>query len=209
MRDYVLAVRACFSAFRTGRGGYEGEFYQIRRPAFQPGGEELAQDPPIYLGAVNPFMTRIAGEVADGLAAHPFTTPGYLGEVLRPALAAGAERAGRPAPPVLLQLVVAPTREAAAAQMYTYAVPAYRRVLDHAGLDQAAERIFSSGREEARHLIAEHCLDHLGVIIGDDLETGLERWAGLAERITLSVPWFGTPHPEQLTQIERLIARLR
>src|SRR5437588_8450213 len=113
MRDYVRAVRACFTAFRRGYGRYEGDFYTLRRPAFQPGGDELAADPPVYLAAVNPFMTGIAGEVADGLAAHPFTTRPYLAEVLRPALAAGAGRAGRSTPPVLLQLVVAPNREAA------------------------------------------------------------------------------------------------
>src|SRR5215831_10325838 len=69
MRDYVRAVRACFAAFRSGRGRYEGDYYHIRRPAFQPGGEDLALDPPIYLAAVNPFMTRIVGESGDGLAA--------------------------------------------------------------------------------------------------------------------------------------------
>src|SRR5215470_16005057 len=54
MRDYVRAVRGCFGAFRTGRGRYEGEFYRIRRPAFQPGADDLAEDPPVYVAAVNP-----------------------------------------------------------------------------------------------------------------------------------------------------------
>lgn len=209
MRDYVRAVRGCFAAFRSGRGSYEGDFYSIRRPAFQPGGEDVERDPPIYLGAVNPFMTSIAGEVADGLAAHPFSTPEYLRDVSRPALASGAQRAGRPAPPVLLQLVVAPTRAAAAAQMYAYVVPGYRRVLDHAGLGELADRVMAAGRDEARELIERGCLDRLGVIVGDDLEAGLERWRGLAERITLSVPWFGTRDADQLTQVEKLVARVR
>lgn len=209
MRDYVRAVRGCFAAFRSGRGSYEGDFYSIRRPAFQPGGEDVERDPPIYLGAVNPFMTSIAGEVADGLAAHPFSTPEYLRDVSRPALASGAQRAGRPAPPVLLQLVVAPTRAAAAAQMYAYVVPGYRRVLDHAGLGELADRVMAAGRDEARELIERGCLDRLGVIVGDDLEAGLERWRGLAERITLSVPWFGTRDADQLTQVEQLVARVR
>lgn len=208
MRDYVLAVRGCFAAFRSGRGSYEGDFYSIRRPAFQPGGEGLERDPRIYIGAVNPFMTRIAGEVADGLAAHPFSTPEYLRDVLRPALASGARRAGRPAPPVLLQLVVAPTRAAAAVQMFAYVVPGYRRVLDHAGLAELADRVMAAGRDEARELIDRGCLDRLGVIVGDDLEAGLERWRGLAERITLSVPWFGTRDADQLTQVEQLVARV-
>ena len=41
----------------------------------------------------------------------------YAFYVIRPALAEGARRAGRPVPPLLLQLVVAPSREAAATQM--------------------------------------------------------------------------------------------
>jgi probable F420-dependent oxidoreductase len=209
MRDYVRAVRGCFGAFRTGRGRYEGEFYTIRRPAFQPAGDALARDPPVYVAAVNPFMAGVAGEVADGLAAHPFSTPEYLRDVLRPALAAGAERAGRAAPPLLLQLVVTPTRRAAATQMIAYTVPGYRRVLDHAGLTDLADRVMAASaegrRDEARELIDGGYLDRLGVIVGDDLAAGLARWRGLAERITLSVPWFGTEDAEQLAQADRLI----
>lgn len=213
MRDYVRAVRGCFEAFRNGRGRYEGDYYTIRRPAFQPGADSLPADPPIYVGAVNPYMCGIAGEVADGLAAHPFTTPEYLREVVRPALARGAERSGRACPPVLLQLVVAPTREAAASQMLAYTVPAYRRVLDYARVSQVADHVMVAAaagrRDEARQLIDHSYLDRLGVIIGDDLAAGLERWQGLAERITLSVPWFGTNDTDQLRQTDHLIRQFR
>ena len=218
MRDYVEAVRACFRAFRAGRGRYEGEFYTIRRPAFQPAGDDLAEDPPVYVAAVNPFMAGIAGEVADGLAAHPFSTPEYLREVIRPALHEGAAKANRAAPPpVLLQLVVAPTRRAAATQMMAYTVPGYRRVLDHAGLGEVADRVMAAAaegrRDEARELIDANYLDRLGVIVpddeddddGPDLAAGIERWRGLAERITLSVPWFGPDDAEQVALTERLI----
>jgi probable F420-dependent oxidoreductase len=212
MRDYVRAVRGCFGAFRTGRGRYEGEFYTIRRPAFQPGTDALEHDPPVYVAAVNPFMAGIAGEVSDGLAAHAFSTPEYLRDVLRPALRAGAERAGRPTPPVLLQLVVTPTRRAAATQMIAYTVPGYRRVLDHAGLGDLADQVMAASaqgrRDEARELIDGGYLDRLGAIVGDDLAAGLERWRGLAERITLTVPWFGTDDAEQLDQAERLIEQI-
>ena len=212
MRDYVRAVRACFAAFRAGRGRYEGDFYTIRRPAFQPSGDDLERDPPVYVAAVNPFMARIAGEVGDGLAAHPFSTPEYVRDVLRPALQAGAERAGRTPPPLLLQLVVAPARRAAATQMIAYTVPGYRRVLDHAGLGHLADRVMAAAgegrRDEARELIDRGCLDRLGVIVGYDLQAGIERWRGLAERITLNVPWFGTDDAEQLAQTEELVRRL-
>jgi probable F420-dependent oxidoreductase len=217
MRDYVRAVRACFGAFRTGRGRYEGDFYTLRRPAFQPSGDDVPVDPPVYVAAVNPFMAGIAGEVGDGLAAHPFSTPEYLRDVVRPALAAGALRAGRPAPPVLLQLLVAPTRRAAATQMMAYTVPGYRRVLDHAGLGELADRVMAAvaggRRDEARELIDSGYLDRLGVVAGDDLEgrmeAALERWRGLAEHVTLSVPWFGTDDADQLADTERLIRAMR
>jgi probable F420-dependent oxidoreductase len=215
MRDYVGAVRACFDAFRRGHGRYEGEFYRIRRPAFQPGPQELDRDPAVYMGAVNPVMTAVAGEVADGLAAHPFTTQSYLREVVRPALAKGAARAGRPVPPILLQLVVAPSRSAAATQMVAYTVPAYRRVLDHAGLGELADRVIacaSEGRRaEARDVVEGGYLDRLAVIVGhdaDSLRAGVARWAPLVDRITLSVPWFGTDEADQVAAIERVIDRL-
>jgi probable F420-dependent oxidoreductase len=215
MRDYVRAVRACFEAFRKGYGGYRGDFYTIRRPALQPGAQHLEQDPPIYVAAVNPLMTRVAGEVSDGLAAHPFSTEEHLARVLLPELEAGARQAGRPRPPVLLQLVVAPTRQVAAAQMLAYTVPAYRRVLDQSGLGEVADRVMAAAREgrraQARDLIEHHLLDHLGVIVGDDedsLRRGLERWRPYADRLSLSVPWFGMDDAEQFQGFESLLERL-
>jgi probable F420-dependent oxidoreductase len=211
MRDYVRAVRACFEAFRRGYGRYDGDFYALRRPTLQPGPDPRPEDPAVYVAAVNPVMTRIAGEVGDGLAAHPFSTPAYLAKVVRPALDAGAQRAGRPRPPILLQLVVAPDRGLAATQMIAYTVPAYRRVLDHQGLGHLVDQVQAASaegrRSEARRIIDEGCLDQLGVIVGDDLEPGLERWRGLADRITLSVPWLGIADQEQVGLLERLIDR--
>ena len=212
MRDYVRAVRACFEAFRRGYGRHEGDFYRIRRPALQPGGEEQDRDPQVYLAAVNPVMTAVAGEVADALAAHPFATEDYIRDVLRPALEAGARRAARPTPGILLQLVVAPSREIAAQQMTAYTVPAYRRVLDHHGLGAAADEVMAASREgrrsEAWRLIDERYLDLLAVIVGDDVAAvreGIERWRPHADRLSLSVPWFGIEADEQLRLAERLI----
>jgi alkanesulfonate monooxygenase SsuD/methylene tetrahydromethanopterin reductase-like flavin-dependent oxidoreductase (luciferase family) len=41
--------------------------------------------PPVHLAAVGPAMTRLAGEVADGLLAHGFTTARCLREQTLPA----------------------------------------------------------------------------------------------------------------------------
>ena len=39
-------------------------------------------------------MARAAGEAADGFHVHPLHSPGYLRDVVRPAIADGARSAG-------------------------------------------------------------------------------------------------------------------
>lgn len=215
MRDYVRAVRACFDAYEHGRGYYEGEFYRLRLPVFQPGADRDHARPPVYVAAVNRLMTRVAGEVADGLAAHPFTTLAYIDEVLKPNLAAGATAAGRPTPTLLLQLVVTADREAAVRQMTAYTVPAYRRVLDHAGLTSVADEVFAAGgrgdRAAARKLIDEQVLDRLGVVVAgsaEGLRGALGPWLAAADRLSLSVPWYGLDHEAQVGAFHRLLELL-
>ncbi len=63
-------------------------------PMFTPTHIEFGA-PRVMLAAVGPRMTEVAGEVADGVIAHAFTTPRYMREVTIPAVEAGLERAGR------------------------------------------------------------------------------------------------------------------
>jgi len=97
MEDYVLMMRAVWKTFQTGRlSPFSGEHYQFTLcpPAFNPGPID-APFPKIFLAAVNPAMTRVAGRVADGLLPHSFTTEKYVHEVTLPNLAVGAEAADR------------------------------------------------------------------------------------------------------------------
>jgi probable F420-dependent oxidoreductase len=95
--EYVLAVKQIFASFRTGAPlAVEGEYYALSllTPMWSPGAIDAA-DPPIDVAAVNPWMLRMAGEVADGVHIHPLNTPTYLRETVLPELGAGAARAGR------------------------------------------------------------------------------------------------------------------
>ena len=212
LRDYVNAVRACFKAYREGHGRYEGEHYRIRQPVFMPGADVDWPEPPIYVAGVNPLMTAIAGQCADGFAAHMFLTEAYLDQVIRPALATGAAKSGRPAPRVLLSILVAPTREILARQMTTYTVPGYRRVLDHSGLGAEADAILGAiaerRRTDAQRLIDDNVLDLLAVATLNDLAEGVTRWAAHADRLALSVPWYGIPDGEQVEIFRRLLKEL-
>ena len=129
-----------------------------------------------------------------------------------PALDQGARAAGRERPPILLQLVVAPDRESAARQMIAYTVPAYRRVLDHAGLSDVADQVMQASKEgdrgQARQLIEERYLDLLAVVTDSDLAGGLRRWSPHADRLSLSVPWFGMKDDEQLAAAHQLVDAL-
>ena len=79
MRDYVAALRAVFAAFRgDGDLDHDGEFWKLSLlpSMWSPGPIDVA-DPPIDIAAVNPWMLRLAGEVADGIHVHPLNTPTY------------------------------------------------------------------------------------------------------------------------------------
>lgn len=96
LREYVAALRAIFRAFRGERLTHEGEFWNLSLlPAMWAPGPIDVPDPPIDVAAVNPWMLRMAGAVADGVHVHPLNTDRYLRATVLPELTAGAESAGR------------------------------------------------------------------------------------------------------------------
>lgn len=97
MRDYVVAVKDALAAFRGERPlAHDGPYYQMSllpdqwRPPSHPYG-----DVKVDVSAVGPWMTTMAGEVADGVHVHPLHSVHYLDERLIPAVRTGAERSGR------------------------------------------------------------------------------------------------------------------
>jgi probable F420-dependent oxidoreductase len=212
MRDYVRAVRACWDAYRKGRGRYEGKFYSVRQPVFSPGADDPWPEISVYVAGVNPVMTAVAGEVGDGLAAHMFSTPRYLDEVLRPALARGAKKAGRAAPPVVLPLVVGRDRASLAMYMTVYCVPAYRRVLDESGLREEMDAILAAiadrRRTDAAKIVESRVLDQLAVTTLDDLASGVTRWSKHTDKLGLTVPWYGMDHAAQVALLRDVLRAL-
>jgi probable F420-dependent oxidoreductase len=96
MREYVLALRAIWQSWQDGgKLDFAGEFYRhtLMTPMFSPG--PLPSGPPrVLIAAVGEAMTEVAGEVADGLIAHSFTTRRYLQEVTLPTVRAGRAEMG-------------------------------------------------------------------------------------------------------------------
>jgi len=100
MREMVSAIHAIWDSWLTGeRLNFRGDFYThtLMTPFFVPDAAQLEGigKPKIFLAAVGPLMTEVAGEVCDGIICHGFTTERYLREVTVPALARGRARAGK------------------------------------------------------------------------------------------------------------------
>lgn len=97
LRDYVLAVKACFRAFRGEEPlGYEGRFYKLSLlPAMWAPRRHAFGSVKVDVSAVGPWMCKMAGEIADGIHVHPFHSLSYIQNRLLPAVADGASSAGR------------------------------------------------------------------------------------------------------------------
>src|SRR5690606_17470939 len=97
MRDYVAAVKACLRAFRRDEPlAHDGPFYQLNYlpEAWSPPTHAFG-DIKVDISAVGPVMTRVAGEVADGIHVHPLHSMPYLATRLLPSVAEGAATTGR------------------------------------------------------------------------------------------------------------------
>lgn len=208
MEDYVATLGALFASFQTGDGvRHEGEHYRITRmqPYFNPGPADLTP-PPIVLGAVNPRMCRVAGQVASGVVTHSTNSdPAYLRDVVAPALSEGASTAGRTTPPPIYVSSVLATgpdaatvREARERQRrmlaFLYSTPAYRPTLERNGWPELSGRLQALVRADAWHelpdVVTDEILDKL-LVSGtyDELPTVLlERYGALASGVVMPVP---------------------
>ena len=95
MREFILALHAIWAAWHAGKPlQFTGKFYShtLMTPFFTPDNNEYGA-PRVFLAAVGPLMTEVAGEVADGMIVHAFTTERYLRETTLPALERGFAKA--------------------------------------------------------------------------------------------------------------------
>jgi len=97
MREFILALRAIWANWHQGEPlEFTGKFYThtLMTPFFTPTNNEFGA-PRVFLAAVGPMMTEVAGEVADGIIIHAFTTEKYLRETTLPALDRGFAKVGK------------------------------------------------------------------------------------------------------------------
>jgi probable F420-dependent oxidoreductase len=213
MRELILAVRAIWASWAEGtRLNFRGEFYRhtLMNPMFDPGPNPYG-NARIFLAAVGERMTEVAGEVADGLLAHGFTTQRYLREVTVPALERGLAAGGRARGAFQISypgMVVTGTDEAGfdkaakavKSQLAFYgSTPAYRPVLElHGWGDLQPELNTLSKRgawQEMTGLIDDEMLNTFAVVgnLDDIARLVLDRFGGVVDRFSFYAPYAMEP----------------
>lgn len=203
MEELVPLVRQLWR-LHEGPVAHDGRFYRLHVRPTAPPRSPLRADIPIYMAGVNARMVEAAGAVADGLVGHPLFTPEYVREVVRPALARGADRRGREQPPPIAGYLTCSVsedrdtarRDAAAVIAFNSTVKTYRATHRVAGFERQADAIREAwSRGDAAAMVSAVSDDMIDAIAlagtPDEVrEQFAERWAGVYERTLLWPPSF-------------------
>jgi len=175
MREFIQAMRAIWDCwYHEAPLDFRGEFYShtLMTPMFTPTNTQHGA-PRVFLAAVGPRMTEVAGEVADGLIAHAFTTDRYLRDVTLPAIERGLATSGRKRAnfevscPVFVvtgadEAAFEASSDATRKQIAFYgSTPAYRGVLETHGWGEL--------QDELTRLSKRGLWDEMGGLIDDEM----------------------------------------
>lgn len=209
MREFISALRAIWASWQTGeRLAFRGDHYTLTlmTPFFSPGPSTVGP-PRVFLGALGERMCEVAGEVADGVLLHPFSTARYVRERALPAVERGLARAGRSRQGfefcVTPFVATGPDEEAARdalgpirQQIAFYgSTPAYRTVLELHGWGETQDELNTLSKRgqwaEMAGLITDEMIDAFVVQAPHDrlAEALGRRVAGAADRLQFYAPW--------------------
>jgi F420-dependent oxidoreductase-like protein len=145
LREYLRILKALL---QTGRVDFDGTYYKAHDAISEP------LDVPVMASALQRGSFELCGEEADG--AISWICPGtYLRDVGLPAMRAGAERAGRPVPPLIAHAPVCvhanavEVRAAVREQIMNPRLPFYQRMLVAAGFPEAENGTWSDRMVDA------------------------------------------------------------
>lgn len=210
MRDYVKSLHAIWDCWQNGtRLDYKGEYYEfsLMIPYYDPG-PLSAPRVPIYLAAINKYMCRLTGEIADGhLPGDPVTYKWFC-EVMLPNLEKGAARADRTLKELDLgghgfigcakdEAGLEAVRDRLRERIALYAsTPDYKALLEMHGWQDKLTTFIEMAREdrwrEMGALVTDEMLDEYAIVgTVDDLPKKIRRrFGGLVQRVQLDDEWF-------------------
>jgi probable F420-dependent oxidoreductase len=179
-------------------------------PFFDPGPNPHGP-PPVMLAAVGDLMTEVAGEVADGMILHPFTTERYVREVTLPGLERGFGKSGRTFADFTLSLPVfvvtgrtdeewATARKGTREQIAFYgSTPGYHGVLRQHGWEDVGTELNQLSRQgewvAMGELITDEMLETFAVVAAPDALAAaiLDRYGEIVDRLNFDAPYKSDP----------------
>jgi probable F420-dependent oxidoreductase len=210
LREYIQSLKAIFKSWNEGGRGldYKGKFYNfsLMTPFFTPPRHNFGNIP-IYIAGVNKYICRLAGELCEGLHAHPFHSPKYLREFVIPNVEIGLTKSGRSRKDFQIAttafVIVGNNRdeiEAAKAgvrqQISFYAsTRTYKPVLDMHGWGDVAGRLNEKAAKGDWGAMAKEITDEMLDVyaltgtfedIGDKVRA---RYEGLLDRVAFYIPY--------------------
>mgnify|MGYP001160785550 FL=1 len=224
MREFILAMRAIWDNWHEGKAlEFAGKFYThtLMTPFFTPSGNDFGA-PKVFLAAVGPKMTEVAGEVADGMIVHAFTTEKYLRETTLPSLEKGFAKAGKTRAdfeisyPVFVctgqtEEELEEAKRATAQQIAFYgSTPAYKPVLDSIGVGELQGDLNSMSKQgrwvEMGELITPEIMSEFAIIGEPDKVAGQirSRYGDIVDRT--SAAYANIPKSERIKIISELSA---
>ncbi|MGI9324783.1 MAG: TIGR03617 family F420-dependent LLM class oxidoreductase [Pseudomonadales bacterium] len=222
MRDYVRAVRAIWHSWQNETAiDFASDHYKLNLsvPLFTPAPIDHP-DIPIQVAAVNSYMIAVAAEVADGVRLHPVCSAPYIQDVVLPIVS--TTRSVKGSFEVCLKPLIATgpdqqtllqRREVARSRLAFYvSTPAYRGAFDRYGLSDLADelaRLSKAQRWDAMaKLIDDRILDQWVVSAPYEqlADRVLERFAGLIDRVELSIP---VTSPAEREQLQDIVTQIR
>jgi probable F420-dependent oxidoreductase len=201
VREYVTLVRECLSGESV---SFAGDFYEVRR--FRLGIRLGERRPKIVVGALNPKMLRLAGEVADGVLLN------YLPASHVPWSVEQVRTGGDATIYAYVHVGVCERDdgiEAARRDLFSYAVvDAYARSFRQAGfgeeVDAVRERHAARDREGALAAVSDRMVDAIDVMGDPDHVAATVRSyvdAGVEVPVVMPLPW----GPDRMAVIRRTL----
>jgi probable F420-dependent oxidoreductase len=198
VREYVTLLKACLSGESV---SFDGDFYEVSRFRL---GVRLPEGrrPKVVVGALNPGMLRLAGEIADGVLLNylPASHVAWSVEQVRAGEAAAGTREGNATVYAYVHVGVAEREdgiEYARKDLFGYAVvDAYARSFERAGYGDAVaeirERHAAGDRAGALAAVSDEMVDGIDVVgDADHVQRTMQGYvdAGVQVPIVMPLPW--------------------
>ena len=219
MRETIQALHAIWKTWQHGEKlDFKGKYHNLTlmTPFFSPQPIPHPNNP-IYIAAVNRGMSKLAGELCQGLVVHAFHTPRYLKEVIIPAVEEGAHKTQRTRSDLELagtiftaagnnKEEIQQAREAIRQQIAFYgSTRSYRAVFQLHGWNEVSNRLHRKSvtgdwagmpSEISYEILDEFTLQGRWDELPDLIK---ERYNHLLDRVRLYLPFDNDPHWKELT----------